>query len=579
MNLKNLLKYFFVLIFCLCSASAFSEQTVDDFALLDYRGNFHQLSKYQDAKAIVLISQGNSCPIVRKLAGYINDIRTTYEPQGVVFLMINSNWQDGRAEIEKEAKEYNISIPILQDSSGTVATALNLTRTAKVIVIDPKNWTILYQGAVHDGLGYEVQKTIKAHYLKDALQSFLTGNEIAIGETPVKGCLINLRNKKVFYEDVVPILQNKCMTCHTPGGGAPWVMDSYDKVVGWGKMMKEVVMIKRMPPWHADPYYRSLEDDLSLTPEETKKLIHWVNEGFPRKSKSDPLANISIPNPSAHNLGRPDLSLQTEKREQVPASGPDEFRFIDLSYKVDQDLWVKAFNLKPSNTKTVHHGNIFVKTPFDKASAANDEKAWFTQSGSSMEEGQMMAGYSPGSGPFIAPKDTGMFIPKGSTLSLWMHYIPTGKPEEDQPTLDIYLYPERPKHILTVEKIANRDIKIPPFTKDYSVSASIEIKNNITLVGLMPHMHYRGKAMAFKAVYPSGKNEILLSVPNYKFRWQRIYTFIEPKVIPKGTRIEVLATFDNSKTNPDNPDPSQTVLYGPRSHDEMMMGLLYYYTN
>jgi hypothetical protein len=92
----------------------------------------------------------------------------------------------------------------------------------------------------------------------------------------------------------------------------------------------------------------------------------------------------------------------------------------------------------------------------------------------------------------------------------------------------------------------------------------------------MPHMHLRGKDFTYTAVYPDGSKEILLSVPAYDFAWQSVYRLTEPKAMPRGTRIDCLAHFDNSADNPVNPDPTQTVKWGDQSWEEMMTGYIDY---
>lgn len=86
---------------------------------------------------------------------------------------------------------------------------------------------------------------------------------------------------------------------------------------------------------------------------------------------------------------------------------------------------------------------------------------------------------------------------------------------------------------------------------------------------MFPHMHYRGKAMKYEAHYPDGKKEVLLSVPNYHFNWQRGYVLEEAKLLPAGTNIVVSGSWDNSALNPNNPDPSKTVHWGQQSWEEM----------
>ena len=90
------------------------------------------------------------------------------------------------------------------------------------------------------------------------------------------------------------------------------------------------------------------------------------------------------------------------------------------------------------------------------------------------------------------------------------------------------------------------------------------------------HPHF-GKDMTFYADAPGQPRETLLQIPNYNFEWQLGYE-IEPgkKRLPKGTRIEAVAHYDNSAFNPYNPDPKKTVKYGDQSQDEMLNGFVFY---
>jgi hypothetical protein len=63
-----------------------------------------------------------------------------------------------------------------------------------------------------------------------------------------------------------------------------------------------------------------------------------------------------------------------------------------------------------------------------------------------------------------------------------------------------------------------------------------------------------------------------LDVPKYDFNWQITYELTEPKPLPKGTRLVCIAHFDNSENNPANPDPTDTVRFGPQTWHEMMIG-------
>jgi hypothetical protein len=119
---------------------------------------------------------------------------------------------------------------------------------------------------------------------------------------------------------------------------------------------------------------------------------------------------------------------------------------------------------------------------------------------------------------------------------------------------------------------ANAGFKIPPNNANYEVKSQVEIQETVTVADLMPHMHFRGKDFRYDIIYPDGKTETLLSVPKYDFNWQLGYKLAEPLVLPKGTRIECTAHFDNSVNNPYNPDPTKEVKWGDQTWEEMMIG-------
>jgi Copper type II ascorbate-dependent monooxygenase, C-terminal domain len=97
------------------------------------------------------------------------------------------------------------------------------------------------------------------------------------------------------------------------------------------------------------------------------------------------------------------------------------------------------------------------------------------------------------------------------------------------------------------------------------------VRHDVTLLGMHPHMHTRGKDMEYRLVFPNGETRTILNVPHYNWHWQLWYNLAEPIALPTGTRIECTAHFDNSANNPENPDPTKTVIWGQQSFDEMMV--------
>jgi peroxiredoxin len=131
---------------------------VDNFRLLDQNGKSHELYYSSDMKAVVIMVQGNGCPIVRQALPSLAELRDKYQAQGVEFLLLNSNIQDTREAIAKEAAEFKIDFPILLDQSQLIGESLGVVRTSEVFVIDPKGWKLAYRGPMDDRLSYEKQR-------------------------------------------------------------------------------------------------------------------------------------------------------------------------------------------------------------------------------------------------------------------------------------------------------------------------------------------------------------------------------------------------------------------------------------
>ncbi|MCC6758569.1 MAG: redoxin domain-containing protein [Candidatus Omnitrophica bacterium] len=560
-------------------------ETVNNFSLLDHHGKFHTLDYYRDQKAVVIVVGGNGCPIVRKSIPYLNDLKKQFEGQSISFLMLNSNPQDDHDAIVEEARDFGVEWPILDDRAQVAAAALNVARTAEAFIIDPRQMTVVYRGPVSDKLDYEAERPTMGHeYLKDHLNAFLNGKTLADIVPSVKGCLVSLQKPQMYTytKDIAPILSRRCFSCHSEGGVAPWQMRSYEKVKGWGPMIREVVSTKRMPPWFIDPHHGEFKDELNLLDDEVRALVFWVDQGMPRGKGKDPLLTQPIPQRQEWTLGKPDIVFQFDKEQVIPPTGVLPIVPTYITPPVEQDMWIKSVHMLPGNFRVVHHANVIAIDPAALNETTNmmevsgPEQDWHKESGNAVPAGQIIAGYVPGYDVFELPEDAGMFVPKGRRLGFFMHYVTTGREERDLTKLGLYLYKTPPRYILSVIDIHNTDLTILPGEKEHLHHAEYTLDQEMRLTGLSTHMHYRGKYMNVTAQYPTGEKEVLISVPYYRFSWQKQYMLKNPKVLPAGTKILVDGAFDNSELNPGNPDPKQTVKYGPQSADEMFNCFLFY---
>jgi hypothetical protein len=349
------------------------------------------------------------------------------------------------------------------------------------------------------------------------------------------------------------------VACHREGGIGPWVMSGYDMVRGFAPMIREVINTKRMPPWHADPAYGHFSNDRSLSVDQARTIVHWVDAGAPRGEGADLLAELDVVYPE-WQLGPPDLIVDVPGFE-VPATGVVEYQYQHVKNPYDRDVWVRATETIPGDRKVLHHVITTFTTP--------DENGQLNRRNS-----QSLGGYVPGAVADTFPEDTGTLVPANAVFTFQMHYTTNGKAAVDHSRLGLYFHEAAPEYVLGGAVLMNPKISIPANTKDHQESASRVLDADVLVYSLLPHAHFRGKASEFRAIYPDGREEILLSVPKYDFNWQTDYTLAEPKQLPKGTTIVHSTRWDNSKQNPANPDPDRVVPWGEQSWDEMLFGAI-----
>jgi len=544
---------------------------VENFRLLDQAGRSVELYRAADAPAVVLYTHGIGCPVVRRSVPELNRLQAKYAEKGVVFYMLNANSQDTRDELAADAREFSLTIPILKDPTQRIVHALGSRRTAEALVLDPQDkWKILYRGPVDDRFDYGAQKPeADNRWLEEVLETHLAGTPVIPQRIETKGCLISfLEDTPISYAaDVAPILAAKCVSCHRPGGVGPFAMTDYRRVKGWSEMIRETLRTHRMPPWHADPAYNSFHNSLDITVDERRTLLAWVEQGAGRGEDDDPLADATPGRDSDWTLGTPDHVVQLPEPEKLRAEGLFDYRYINVPSGLTEDRWLRAVEVLPTAEGAVHHALIFVMYPPEYAHLQHDPEGGLDG---------FFASYLPGGNVQPYPKGTAQFIPAGSTFVFQMHYNATGKEEVDQTRMGLYFNGGPPPEVLHIRAAAETRFEIPPHAADHPARATYRFDEDATLLGLSPHMHYRGSRFRFDAQYPGGREETLLSVPWYEFDWQPMYYFDKPVDIAAGTRIVCEGAFDNSRLNPRNPDPSQSVRFGEQSHEEMFIGYLSY---
>jgi hypothetical protein len=251
---------------------------------------------------------------------------------------------------------------------------------------------------------------------------------------------------------------------------------------------------------------------------------------------------------------------------EVPADGPDQYRCITLPLVFDRDRYVHAFQFSTEGATTIHHGLFFVNGRRSKPK----ESQWECFGTPGFIPSAGLGGWTPGMGAVSMPPGTAVHIPKGSRLVMQLHFHPDGKTEKVAPQIALYFADRPPSRVLMDVGLGSNDIDIPAGEKNYQVRDSFTLPVPVEVVGIIPHAHYVCKDMKAWAVLPDGHKRWLLWIADWDFNWQNQFRYRTPFVLPAGTRLEMVFTYDNSAGNIRNPNhPPQRVTYGPGSTDEM----------
>ena len=360
-----------------------------------------------------------------------------------------------------------------------------------------------------------------------------------------------------FSEHVAPILFDKCVSCHRPLEAAPIPLRSYQEVRPWARAIKDKVVSGEMPQWFANPLHGSFKNDPTLSDEEVRTITAWVDAGAPQGDPADLPALPDFTNEWA--LGEPDYIVELPA-VTVPADGPDYYP--DLSFTMDdlpEKHWVRAIEVRPGNRKVTHHSVVF--TNGNPGRGRSRQRSGFFD---------VLVVWSVGTNPHVFPDGVGRWLYPGQTSTVNAHYHPSGEVETDVTRIGVYWGEGELKKELTAVLAGTMSFEIPPRAQNHELRSSYIIDQDSTVISYFPHMHVRGKDMKMIANYPNGETETLIDVPKYDFDWQFFYYPDEKVSLPAGTRLDIVAHYDNSELNPDNPDPNLAINFGTKTNDEMM---------
>jgi hypothetical protein len=361
-----------------------------------------------------------------------------------------------------------------------------------------------------------------------------------------------------FSKDVAPIFYKSCAECHRPTMFAPMSLMSYEEARPWLRSIKQRVVARTMPPWGSDQPHGVFKNDPRLSEAEVATIVGWIDGGAPKGDDKDLPERPQFA--EGWTIGKPDAVFRMEEEFKIPASGTISYQYIRIPVNLPEDRWMQAIEIKPEARAHVHHVIAYTQP-----------------AGEAVREGGALGPTNIGG---VTPNKPGVVFEPGvarllrgkSDIILQIHYTTNGTEAIDRTQVGIIFAKEPPRKVAAGGMALNPRFVIPAGDGNHEVRAVQAIARDTVLTTLTPHMHVRGKDMTYIAHYPDGTSETLLSVPRYDFNWQITYELAQPKILPQGTQVEVIAHYDNSTANKYNPDPTKDVRWGDQTWEEMMIG-------
>lgn len=412
-----------------------------------------------------------------------------------------------------------------------------------------------------------------------------------------------------FAKDVAPILYKNCVTCHRPGEVAPMSLLTYQAARPWAKAIKEKVVSREMPPWHADSSGLAFRNDRRLSQEEINTIVAWVDAGAPKGDDADLPPAPAFAEGWEHPSRSPDLIVPMPVEYEIPADGAIPYVNFHAKVPLTADAFAEAVETRPGNRAAVHHITVnpmeFKQPPapgpeFAPVGATAGNRG--RENAVSRRQSSILGLFTPGQGFEQFPAGSGLRVKGGPTtyFRFNMHYQLTGKPETDRSAVGIWLH----RDPIQFEMIRNGGIEgtvlaegtelvdgtpgqkatgtyavipnIPPRAANYKVVGVTPFEEARTIYQFNPHAHLRGKDFTYRVIYPDGQERTLLHVPAYDFNWQMIYQLETPLQVPAGSKLVITAHYDNSLKNKYNPGPEKEVIWAEQSWEEMFVPFIMY---
>ncbi|MEX0641884.1 MAG: redoxin domain-containing protein [Pirellulales bacterium] len=548
----------------------------------------HTLAEFQDkdTRAVVAVFLDTECPVARRYAPRLAELHERFRNKGVRMIGVYPNPRVDVFSMATHAHDVDIPFPVYLDLEQALTDRLDAEVTPEAIVLDAK-LEKCYQGPIDNQFtkrGSLPEAT--EHYLADAIVAVLEDKPVRVPRVTASGCPIGrqenltIDRKLTFHKDVAPILAKNCQACHRKGGVGPFELATYQDAYYNAERIAEAVGERRMPPWHGvlNPDFGELDNAIRLTDDEVSTVLSWVSQGTAEGDKKDAPPPIRWPPADAWTIPKPDFVYKMEKPFSVPKHGVLEYQFFRVPLNQATDRWYRAVEVKPGNAEVVHHIAIHLVPASNKTYSGATAMAELY--GFNSQRANVICDYVPGDtyNAKTYPADQAVRIPKNSDVIFEVHYTPNDREATTDQSQIGFVWANKPPREEVLSQVFRKPVgrfRIPPHHPHYRVEDSYYFESDVDIDAIRPHFHLRGKSYRLELVdrdEESGeirRRKTVLTVPIYDANWQRTYELKTPLRILAGTELLATAHYDNSRINPNNPDPSAEVHWGQRITDEM----------
>jgi hypothetical protein len=378
--------------------------------------------------------------------------------------------------------------------------------------------------------------------------------------------------KVTFTKDVAPLLWKHCAECHRPAAAGPFPLLTYQDAAKRANFLRQITTSRRMPPWRPVPEFGAFRDVRRLSDAELNTLSTWAKAGAPEGDLKDLPPRPMFP--EGWQLGEPDLLLTMPEPFSIPAGGPDVYRCFVIPIPSDTDQTVAAVEFRPGNRRAVLHADLYLDQDGQarKKDRADGKLGYDSFGDPGIRPSGELGSWAVGTRPYLLPPGAGIPLKRASDLVLHIHYHPVGTEQTDRSVVGIYFTKKPVNQWVTSLWVGNRRLDIPAGEqRSVAMAQSEPLPADVAVLAIAPHMHFLGRAIKVTAVLPDQQTVPLAWIADWDVHWQEEYRLRRPLALPRGTIIKMVATFDNSADNPQNPnDPPQRLRWGNARTHEML---------